>query len=676
MQTIKTTTITLLFCSLFSLTGLCQVVTSYARGGETTSFEIEWTVDNFGTIQWQRSTDGGNTWTNINRATKPRYQAVVTSDTHYRAKIESQEECEPTYITREVKLVRFAVSLVSVLENSVEFEVSNIDFKDANIVEYGFCYNLSELDTRNYRDMQKIKIANSIPTENTFTVNCNGLIPNTSYSVRIYFKTEDGSTIYGPSRIVETLPGIKWTNEDWEITKTAIVAQFELAGYINTMGSPNVVFKYGTTQSNLQTISTVDLGNNRYASEEINGLAPNTSYFIQAEASFNGETQTITKEVKTLPDYSDIVVDNTTQAIKHIIQWDATRTLHRISPEGLNSEYPRIIRLNKDTLLCAYHGGSGSDQWQNIYLQKSFDNGRSWTDPTILMDKEKSSMGNRYWRFVNPEMIKLQNGWILMSFVGNGRPETNENCHVMVIASKDDGETWSDPIIVGRGRTWEPMIVQLPNGELEMLVASEAAWWQTEGGLHQEILFSRSTDDGQTWTTFKRACYSPNRRDGMPVATVLQGNKGILFSIEIVDDNGFGSPSLLHRSLNEEWDPTPWDGVSDNRRWRVNVNGHGGAPYMLQLPTGEIVVSAHVNGRNNIWQTGYPRTVVGDNNGKNFMSPVTPLPNLPTNQGAYYNSLFLKDEETVWMVITHSLFEGSTRKKGEIMYLEGKIVKR
>ena len=676
MNTGKTIIITSLIC-FFSLAGFCQGTTSYVKTGMKTFLEIGWTADNFGTIQWQRSTDGGNNWTNINGATKPEYEFTTSSGAYYRAKIESQGECEPTYITREIKTVDFTVNLISTSENKAEFEISQIDFKDANIVEYGFSYNLSDLSTRSYRDMQKIKAGNSIPSENTFTINCEGLIPNTSYYIHIYFKTEDGSMIYGPKKAAKTLPGIKWTTEDWEITKTTIAAQFELAGYTGTMGNSNLVFKYGTTQDNLQIINTTDLGNNRYASEKINNLTPNTNYFIQVEANFNGEAQTLIKEVKTLPDYSDVIVDNTTQSVKHTIRWDATRTLHRISPEGLNTEYPRIIRLNKDTLLCAYHGGSGNDQWLNIYLQKSFDNGRTWATPTILMDKEKSTIGNRYWRFVNPEMIKLQNGWILMTFVGNGRPETNENCHVMVITSKDGGETWNDPIIVGRGRTWEPMIVQLPNGELEMLVASEAAWWNTGGDLHQEILFSRSTDNGQTWTAFKRACYSPNRRDGMPVATVLQGNKGILFGIEIVNDNGFGSPSLVHRALNEEWDSTDWDGVSDSRRWKVNMNNaHGGAPYILQLPSGEIVVSAHVNGRNNLWQTSYPRIVVGDNNGKNFTTPTTPLPNLPSNKGAYYNSLFLKDDETVWLVVTHSLFEGTNRKQGEIMYLEGKIIKR
>jgi len=652
-----------------------QPITDYARVGMKTTLEIGWTADNYGTIQWQRSADNGATWTDISNAVNPAYEFTVNGEGLYRAKITAQPECEPVYITRAIKTVDFSVELMTISATTALFEISNINFKDAKIVEYGFCYNLSDLYPRNYQSMQQVKIGNSIPLDPQFDLTCENLTPGTSYSIRVYFKTQDGSMIYGPGRIATTLAGIKWTSEDWQISKTSIAARFELAGYNSIMGNPNVVFKFGTTTENLKPITVSDLGNFKYASNPIENLTPNTTYIARAEATIDGEKQVLTKEVKTLPDYSNVTVDETTLPVKHTIRWDETKTLHRISPVGLQTEYPRIIRISPDTLLCAYHGGSGSDYWVNIYLQKSFDNGRTWTAPIILMDKEKSALGEHYWRFCNPEMTRLKNGWILMSFVGNGKPETNDNCHVMLITSKDDGETWSDPLIVGRGRTWEPMIVQLPNGELELFVSSEAAWYQKGSDVYQEILYSRSTDNGETWTEFKRACYSPNRRDGMPAAVVLQGNKGILFSIETVNDGGFGSPSLIHRPLNGEWDATPWNGVSTNNRWHVNVDGFGGAPYTLQLPTGEIVVSSHVNGRS-VWQTSYPRIVVGDNNGKNFTTPVTPITNLPASEGAYYNSLFLKDSETVWLVITHSLYNGNTRLKGEIVYLEGKIVEK
>jgi hypothetical protein len=94
----------------------------------------------------------------------------------------------------------------------------------------------------------------------------------------------------------------------------------------------------------------------------------------------------------------------------------------------------------------------------------------------------------------------------------------------------------------------------------------------------------------------------------------------------------------------------------------------------VQLPTGEIVVSAHSNGRS-VWQTSYPRIIIADSNGKIFTTPTIPISNLPALQGLYYNSLFLKDDTTIWLVMTNALFaaDGTTRLKGEIKYIEGKI---
>jgi hypothetical protein len=319
------------------------------------------------------------------------------------------------------------------------------------------------MNTRDYRYMNRVKSDDPLPAGNPFTITCRGLSPGTSYFVRVYFKTADGSLIFGPSKNTQTSAGIKWTSEDWTISQTSIAARFELAGSGSVTGT-NVVFRFGTSASNLQTVNCSLLGNNKYVTDPVEALSPNTAYIAQAEATIGGERQIITKQVKTLPDYSSVTVDPTVQGVGHTIRWDAAKVLHRISPEGLQTEYPRIVRAGGDTLLCSYHGGSGSDHWVNIYLQKSFDNGQTWTSPVRLLDKENSTMGTYYWRFTNPEMTRLQNGWIILSFTANGKPETNENCHVMVMISKDRGETWGDPVIVGRGRTWEPMIIQLPNG--------------------------------------------------------------------------------------------------------------------------------------------------------------------------------------------------------------------
>ncbi len=669
---------------LLLIAGYCestraQKVISYARNNANVNLEIGWTAKNYGTIQWQISKDNGNTWTDVAGATSPSYVFRISGDALYRAKIETQPECPPVMIEREVKMVSFSVALEKVTSNSATLELTNVDLKGATIVEYGFCFNSSDLNTRSYDVMYRSLSAQPLPAGDTFLLTCDGLEPKTTYRMSVYFKTADGSLIVGSSRVVNTLPGVKWTSEDWNITQKEITARFELPGYTAAMGNPSPVVKIESDEFEAKTINVKKLTSGYYyQTDAIKNLTAGKEYTLSVEATIDGEKQIITKQVKTLSDYSGEPVETGKKSIANIISWDTKKTLRRISPEGLQAEYPRIIRVGSDTLLCSYHGGNDNDYWINIYLQKSFDNGQTWTSPVKLLDKETSAMGQRYWRFTNPEMIKLQNGWIVMSFTANGNPETNNNCHVMVMISKDNGETWGDPVIVGRGRTWEPMIVQLPNGELELYVSSEAQWWAMNprpDPVLQEILYSRSTDNGLTWTSWKRAAYSPNRRDGMPSAVVMQGNKGILFSIEIVNDQGYGSPSIVKRDLAGEWDATPWNGNNSNYRWKVPMGAHGGGPYMIQLPTGEIVVAAHVNGRS-VWQTSYPYVLVGDSDGKNFGSGRYPVGIPPANEGVYYNSLFLKDNTTVWLVVTHSTYQGTKRVKGEIAYIEGKIVKR
>lgn len=649
-----------------------QVDTIYVRSSASVILEIGWKSGNYGTIQWQRSSNQGATWSNLAGATKPTYECPATELYLYRAKIQAQQECAPVYITKAMKLVAFSINITKQRSNSIEFDLTNVDFRGAKVVEYGFCYNDIKLSTRSLLEMNKLKIGTTLPGTSAFKMVCNGLQPGTSYYIRNYFKLSDGTVIYSAQKTATTSFGLKWTSENWTISKTTMAMRFELVSYPSTT-EPEMSLMFGPAADSLNIYPINKLGSFKYSSNVISGLKANKTYLAQVSVKYGDSTYVFTKPVKTLSDYSTFPINNTSSGIKHKIVWDTTR--HQISPVGLKTEYPRIMRLNADTLLCAYHGGA-NDYWVNIYLQKSYDNGATWTAPTIILDKENSTFGKNYWRFTNPEMIKLQNGWILMSVTGNGNPETNDNCHVMVMISKDGGDTWGDPVIVGRGRTWEPMVVQLPNGELELFVSSEAQWWGTATNVQQEILFSRSTDNGETWTELKRASYSPDRRDGMPVAIVMKGNKGILFSIEIVNDNGWGSPTFVKRALNDEWDTTPWNNVNTVKRWDVPMNAYGGAPYTVQLPTGEIVVTAHANGRS-VWQTSYPRVVICDNNGRSFSSPTIPITNLPALQGLYYNSLFVKDDTTIWLVMTNALHaaDGTTRIKGEIKYIEGKIVK-
>lgn len=477
------------------------------------------------------------------------------------------------------------------------------------------------------------------------------------------------------------LPDMKWTTFDWGITKNSITSVFELDGTLPANAVMNIECFFGKNENDLKKISYETKGSYKYQTERLLNLQANTSYILRVNYSAGDKSKSITKNIKTLPDYSDVVVDKTVKPVAHKIEWNSQPQMKSISPTNIVAAYPRIIRMKGGALFCFYHGGTLGTPFSDIYMQKSTDEGATWSEARSIISITEPQYKNNYKRFLNPEILQLDNGEMLLSLTAIGTPETNENCHTLVMISGDGCETWGKPIIAGRGRSWEPMVVKLPNGELELLVSSEAQWWQNTNPMPQEILCTRSTDNGQTWTKYIRAAYSHDRRDGMPVAMVMQGNKGILFSIEVIRDNGFGSPSFIHRDLNGEWDPIPWDGKASANRWHVDVavnNGsvHGAAPHSIQLTTGEIVVLAQINPKNSIWQTAYPRVTICDNTGNNPSERTTPVGTMASTEGFYYGSLFQKDENTIWLAASHCTYSGISLVSSHIKFIEGKIVSK
>src|SRR5260370_19053003 len=249
--------------------------------------------------------------------------------------------------------------------------------------------------------------------------------------------------------------------------------------------------------------------------------------------------------------------------------WDPA-TLTLVQSGGV---YGRMVRLPNQQILCSYERG------RRIYVRSSRDEGHTW-------EQETPVAAYQFGGAANPEMLVLQNGWILLSY--NERP--GDGIHpftIMTTLSKDGGATWEGGRLVyeaginsGTG-CWEPAQIQLFSGEIQLYFANEKPYPDTT---EQEITMVRSLDNAATWSQPKRISLRPGFRDGIPVPVILAGGKGIVVAIEDNGITGKFKPSIVDASSER------------NSRWpalhvQLPDSVYAGAPYLRHFPGGQTVLS-------------------------------------------------------------------------------------
>lgn len=298
--------------------------------------------------------------------------------------------------------------------------------------------------------------------------------------------------------------------------------------------------------------------------------------------------------------------------------------------------YARMIQLQDGRLMaCCESGG--------IKVTFSSNMGKTWTAPRVIAPN-KDRLPNCV-----PDLIQLSDGTIIVAY--NPRPlepyTQDRRFGIRLRRSTDKGKTWSDEIFVFdadctfENGCWEPSLLELPTGELQLYFADESPYTKNAD---QQISVTRSWDGGLTWSRPDCVSYRQGSRDGMPVPILLQDGKTIVVAIE---DNGTGDggfvPCTVRNSVTANWRVFV-NGSSSNRQKAVNYTycpkAIGGAPYLRQLPNGETVLSH---------QSSYGRTsksdmfvYVGNNKASSFKAMSSPFV-VPENQDALWNSLAVVD---------------------------------
>ena len=294
--------------------------------------------------------------------------------------------------------------------------------------------------------------------------------------------------------------------------------------------------------------------------------------------------------------------------------------------------YPRIKKMaNGEYLLLYMNGETGN----HIYMSRSKDL-KKWTGTQRLF--EGSSATETSPLYASADALVLQNGEILAvaGFRGyksyHGDSKTNG---IRIRRSTDNGVTWSEPEVIYTGGVWEPSLLQLKSGEIQLF------WTNTHvGGAPAEFggrkddnstgtAMLRSFDNGYTWNNnievpytaqVVAQQYTKTGSDGkyysgqMPVAWQLNNGK-IVLALEV----RYGTKKEGNRTYNLSMAYT--DGANS---WPVSLGAEeegpstliknmylkAAGPYIRQFESGESLLSYH-------WATKW-YTLVGNADANQF----------------------------------------------------------
>ena len=289
--------------------------------------------------------------------------------------------------------------------------------------------------------------------------------------------------------------------------------------------------------------------------------------------------------------------------------------------------YPRLKKINDHSYILFYNTG---ETGPSVKYTTSTDL-VNWEESKFIFEQTETT------NYATCDATVLDNGDILA--VASFRPKDwgaytsqMDKSGIVLRRSTDGGKTWSDMQTIYLGMNWEPYIMQLTSGEVQVYFTHTAPYTYLYG-YNNNIRSSgaaiiRSHDNGKTWTpNVTGAPYAADRvmqtyigmeqghkffNDQMPVAVQLH-NGNILLACETLN-----LQKQFRISVGISYDnwKTPLGIEQEGPSDKFKMTTHGSGPYVAQMLSGETVISYYSDDMN---------LMIGNSNGKNFSDPIEPF---------------------------------------------------
>ena len=282
------------------------------------------------------------------------------------------------------------------------------------------------------------------------------------------------------------------------------------------------------------------------------------------------------------------------------------------APRYNKAQYPRLKKKADGSYILFFQYATYGP---HIYYAHSKDLVH-WEDPEVLYNAEHYRYKNEslpngagVTYFVNCDAVVLQNGDILTATSYRNKEvyrDHPELAGIYLRRSTDGGRTWSAETSIYKGVNWEPSIIELSSGEIQIFFSQVspgiARWGLKENRNSTGTAMISSVDGGYTWTpnvteapwqakiAFQQYVLevegSPSFTDQMSVVTELYD--GTLAAVcESKDANKDFHISIIYSDA--AWSDSP-DYDKTGPADRQSNLFQGAAPYIRKMPSGEVVI--------------------------------------------------------------------------------------